>query len=79
MATEMVFLGFLGAQELIIVSIVILVLFGTAKIPKFMGSLGKGINEFKKASKGGDVTTGDSEETKLTSVSSSEAEVKKNN
>ncbi|HEX7653958.1 MAG TPA: twin-arginine translocase TatA/TatE family subunit [Verrucomicrobiae bacterium] len=50
------FLAVLGLSgpELIIVLVVILVLFGAKKIPEFAKGLGKGINEFKKASK--DVT-----------------------
>lgn len=40
----------LGTQELILIAIVILVLFGAKKIPDFMQGLGKGIKEFKKAS-----------------------------
>ncbi len=41
----------LGPQELILISIVILVLFGAKKIPELMSGFGKGIKEFKKASK----------------------------
>ena len=38
----------LGAPELIIVLVVILVLFGGAKLPKLARSLGQAQNEFKK-------------------------------
>lgn len=41
----------LGPQEIILISIVILVLFGAKKIPELMSGFGKGIKEFKKASK----------------------------
>ena len=41
----------LGTQEIILICIVILVLFGARKIPEMMQGLGKGIREFKKASK----------------------------
>jgi sec-independent protein translocase protein TatA len=41
----------LGPQELILICIVILVLFGAKKIPDLMSGFGKGIREFKKASK----------------------------
>lgn len=37
-----------GAREIIIILIVVLVLFGSSKIPEFARSLRKGINEFKK-------------------------------
>jgi sec-independent protein translocase protein TatA len=40
----------LGSQEIILILIVILVLFGAKKIPEMMQGLGKGIREFKKAS-----------------------------
>jgi sec-independent protein translocase protein TatA len=47
------FLAVLGLSgtELIVVLVVILVLFGAKKIPEFAKGLGKGINEFKKASR----------------------------
>jgi sec-independent protein translocase protein TatA len=41
----------LGTSEIILIAIVILVLFGAKKIPDMMQGLGKGIREFKKASK----------------------------
>ncbi len=40
----------LSGGELVLVMVVILVLFGAKKIPEFAKGLGKGINEFKKAS-----------------------------
>ena len=42
-------LGFLGGQELIIIGLGILLLFGGKKIPELMRGLGKGIREFKDA------------------------------
>jgi sec-independent protein translocase protein TatA len=41
----------LGTSEIILIALVILVLFGARKIPEMMQGLGKGIREFKKASK----------------------------
>ena len=41
----------LSGTELVIVVVAILVLFGAKKIPEFAKGLGKGINEFKKASR----------------------------
>lgn len=41
----------LSGTELIIVLVAILVLFGAKRIPEFAKGLGKGINEFKKASR----------------------------
>ena len=39
--------GTIGAQELIIVAVIVLVLFGH-RLPSVMGSLGKGIRDFKR-------------------------------
>ena len=35
--------------HLLVIAIVVLLLFGSKKIPEFMAGLGKGIREFKKA------------------------------
>ena len=42
---------FIGSQEIIIIAIIILLLFGGRKIPELMKGLGSGIKEFKNASK----------------------------
>jgi sec-independent protein translocase protein TatA len=42
-------MGNLGFQELLIIGVVILVMFGGKKIPEFMKGLGKGIREFNDA------------------------------
>lgn len=42
-------MGNLGFQELLIIGVVVLVLFGGRKIPEFMRGLGKGIREFNDA------------------------------
>lgn len=41
----------LSGGELTLVVVAILILFGAKKIPEFARGLGKGINEFKKASR----------------------------
>ncbi|OQX96748.1 Sec-independent protein translocase TatA [candidate division KSB1 bacterium 4572_119] len=41
----------LGVQELMIIFLIIIVLFGAKKLPELAGGLGKGIKEFKKATK----------------------------
>jgi len=41
----------LGSGEIVLIMVVILVLFGAKKIPEFAKGLGKGISEFKKASR----------------------------
>ncbi len=40
-------LAFLGAWEIILIVIVVLLLFGAKKIPELMHSLGKGVKNFK--------------------------------
>ena len=42
----------LGAPEITLIVIALLLLFGGRKIPELMKGLGKGIKEFKDASKG---------------------------
>jgi sec-independent protein translocase protein TatA len=40
-----------GGGEVILILAVVLILFGAKKVPELMGGLGKGIKEFKKASR----------------------------
>jgi len=44
-------MGFIGVQELLIILLIVLVLFGAKKIPDLAKSLGIGIKEFRKATK----------------------------
>lgn len=41
----------LGFPEIIIILIIVLLIFGAGKLPAIMGSVGKGIKDFKKAVK----------------------------
>ena len=41
----------IGAPQIILIAVIILLLFGGKKIPELMKGLGKGIKEFKDASK----------------------------
>ena len=41
----------IGTGELLIISVVVLLLFGSKKLPEFAQGLGKGIREFKKSLK----------------------------
>jgi len=50
--TQSFILAFLGTPEIIIILVVVLLLFGGKKIPELMKGLGKGMKEFKDASKG---------------------------
>lgn len=49
-------MGSLGTGELLIILVVILVIFGGAKLPKLARSLGQAQNEFKKGLKEGSET-----------------------
>ncbi len=51
----------LGPTELIIVLLVVLVLFGGAKLPKLARSMGQAQNEFKRGIKEGATPTDDDE------------------
>jgi sec-independent protein translocase protein TatA len=42
-------MGNLGFQEILLIAVVILIMFGGRKIPEFMKGLGKGIREFNDA------------------------------
>ena len=44
-------MGNLGATEIILIVLVILVFFGAKKIPELAQGLGKGIREFRKATR----------------------------
>ncbi len=52
MTTLNILLGVFGTQEMILIVIALLLLFGGKKIPELARGLGKGIREFKDASKG---------------------------
>ena len=51
---NIIFLGIIGPPQIIIILIVILLLFGGRKIPELMRGLGKGVKEFKDATKAED-------------------------
>ena len=41
----------LGMGELVVVLVIVLVVFGAGRLPEVMGSLGKGVNQFKRGLK----------------------------
>ncbi|MEN9994785.1 MAG: twin-arginine translocase TatA/TatE family subunit [Bacteroidota bacterium] len=45
-------MGKLGPTEIILILVIVLLFFGGKKIPELMRGLGKGVKEFKDASKG---------------------------
>ena len=51
---QTIFLGILGGQEILIIGILVLLMFGGKKIPELMRGLGKGMKEFKDAKEGVD-------------------------
>ena len=44
----------LGAQELLLILLIVVVLFGARKIPEIMRGLGQGVHSFKKGIRGDD-------------------------
>ncbi len=44
----------IGTTEIIVIALIILLLFGGAKIPQLMRGLGKGVHEYKKGLAGED-------------------------
>ncbi len=57
-----VLLGMIGAPQIILIVVIVILLFGAKRIPELMKGFGKGIKEFKDATK--DQESGDSEEDK---------------
>jgi sec-independent protein translocase protein TatA len=53
----------LGPTELIIILVIVIIIFGAGKLPEIGGALGKGIKEFKSASKDLEEAKEDLEET----------------
>jgi sec-independent protein translocase protein TatA len=49
-----IFLGMIGWPQMVLIAVIVLLLFGGKKIPELMRGLGKGMKEFKDASKGED-------------------------
>ena len=45
-------LGIIGGQEILIILVIVLVLFGGRQIPELMRGLGKGVKEYKNAVNG---------------------------
>jgi sec-independent protein translocase protein TatA len=51
MNNVLAFIGGLGTSEVVVIMLVILLLFGAKRIPELAKGLGKGIREFKDATK----------------------------
>lgn len=46
--------GNIGIPELLLILVIVLIIFGAGKLPQLGDALGKGIRNFKNATKGGD-------------------------
>ncbi|MBE6194340.1 MAG: twin-arginine translocase TatA/TatE family subunit [Rikenellaceae bacterium] len=44
---KLLFIGGIGMQEILIIALIVLLLFGGKKIPELMKGLGKGVRSFK--------------------------------
>lgn len=64
--SNFLFLGNLGAGEIIVLALIILLLFGGKKIPELMKGIGKGVKNFKDGVKGleDDIKIDDNDTTK---------------
>ena len=49
---HLLFLGSIGATEIIIIALIVVLLFGGKKIPELMKGIGKGVKSFKDGVKG---------------------------
>lgn len=49
MIQDFIINGIIGGQEILIIVLIILILFGAKKIPDLMKGVGKGVKEFKDA------------------------------
>lgn len=59
--TNLLFIGGIGFQEILLVALIVLLFFGGKKIPELMKGLGKGVKSFKDGMKGEDVNDNDNE------------------
>ncbi len=61
MIIQPLFLG-IGGQELLVIALLVLLLFGGKKIPELMKGLGKGVKSFKEGLNEEEKSTGDKPE-----------------
>jgi len=68
-------MGNLGATEIILILFIVLIFFGSKKIPELAQGLGKGIKEFRKAAR--DIQADDDSEPKKLDTKPAETSEKK--
>ncbi len=51
LAPDIILMAAIGAPELLIILVIVIVIFGAGKLPEIGGALGKGIREFRDATK----------------------------
>lgn len=59
--TNLLFIGGIGFQEILLVALIVLLFFGGKKIPELMKGLGKGVKNFKDGMKEDNVNDNDNE------------------
>jgi len=60
--TASVLLGEIGTTEVLLILVIVILLFGTKKIPELMKGIGKGIKSFKDGMSGADEKPGSKNE-----------------
>jgi sec-independent protein translocase protein TatA len=63
-SSDMIYAGPIGPWQVVLILLIVLLLFGGKKIPELMKGLGKGMKEFKNASKG-ETTDSPDKDTKI--------------
>ena len=53
----LLFLGSIGFQEILVITLIVLLLFGGKKIPELMRGLGKGVKNFKDGMNGAETNS----------------------
>jgi len=54
-------MGAVGIREILIITLIIVILFGAKRIPELAKGMGQGIKEFKQGMKDGSIEPGDDE------------------
>lgn len=60
--TNLLFIGGIGFQEILLVALIVLLFFGGKKIPELMKGLGKGVKNFKDGMKEDNVNDNEKKE-----------------